>query len=83
MKILMRQRDLSNDYILFAQQIGADGFDIHNAESVPGLVEQDYSDLEQLVKLKEWSTPPGLIFTALHPPNHRSFLWANRVARKN
>jgi len=30
MKVLMRERDLSEDYIRFAQQIGVDGFDIHN-----------------------------------------------------
>ena len=37
MKVLVRQRDLSDDYLCFAVQIGADGIDIHNAESLPGL----------------------------------------------
>lgn len=31
MKVLLRQRDLSDDYLRFAVQIGADGIDIHNA----------------------------------------------------
>ena len=36
MKVLMRERDLSDDYIRFAAQIGADGLDIHQPENVPG-----------------------------------------------
>ena len=36
MKILVRQGDLSDDYLRFLQQIGADGIDVHNAESIPG-----------------------------------------------
>ncbi len=43
MKVLMRQRDLSDEYILFAQQIGADGLDIHHSEYVPGFAEQGES----------------------------------------
>ena len=36
MKVLMRERDLSDDYIRFAAQIGADGLDIHQPENIPG-----------------------------------------------
>ena len=74
MKVLMRQRDLSDNYIRFAQQIGADGFDIHNAESVPGFVEQGYPDLEQLVKLKERVNAAGLGIYRVAPAEPQKFL---------
>ena len=45
MKVLMRERDLSDRYIRFARQVGADGFDIHNPENVPGFKEQGYPEL--------------------------------------
>ena len=53
MKILLRQADLSDEYIKFAHQIGADGIDIHNAESIPGFIEQGYPDLASLRAIKE------------------------------
>ena len=60
MKVLMRQRDLSDEYILFAQQIGADGIDIHNCESVPGCVEQGYPDREGLAAIVQKLRQAGL-----------------------
>lgn len=48
MKVLVRQRDLSDNYLRFAVQIGADGIDIHNAESLPGFAEQGYPHLAEL-----------------------------------
>ena len=58
MKVLMRERDLSDDYIRFAAQIGADGLDIHQPENVPGIKEQGYADeagVRQLLeKLRRW-----------------------------
>ena len=60
MKVLMRQRDLSDEYILFAQQIGADGIDIHNWESVPGCVEQGYPDREGLGAIVQKLRQAGL-----------------------
>ena len=74
MKVLMRQRDLSDEYIQFAAQIGADGFDIHNAESIPGLVEQGYPDLEQLTKLKERVNAAGLNIYRVAPAEPQKFL---------
>lgn len=44
MKVLLRQRDLSDDYIRFAAQAGADGFDIHDERNVPSIVERGYAD---------------------------------------
>jgi mannonate dehydratase len=51
MKVLMRERDLSDEYLRFAQQIGAEGLDIHHGESLPGVAEQGYPDREALEKL--------------------------------
>ena len=52
MKILVRQGDLSDDYLRFLQQIGADGIAVHNAESIPGFAENGCPDLEELRLLK-------------------------------
>jgi mannonate dehydratase len=70
----MRERDLSDDYILFAQQIGADGFDIHNPANIPGFVEQGYPDLEGLRRLKEKINAAGLGVYRVAPPDPRKFL---------
>ena len=67
MKILLRQCDLSDEYIRFAAQIGADGIDIHNAESVPGFAEQGYPDFEELKKIKERLHRAGLGLYRLAP----------------
>ncbi|MSS71242.1 MAG: mannonate dehydratase [Candidatus Latescibacteria bacterium] len=75
MKVLLRDRDLSDAYIQFAQQIGADGFDIHNEASIPGFKEQGYPDLEGLLKLKEKLLGAGLGIFRVAPPVPRQFLF--------
>lgn len=60
MNILLRQCDLSDEYIRFARQIGADGIDIHNAESIPGFIEQGYPDLEALRAIQQRIADAGL-----------------------
>ena len=67
MKVLVRQRDLSDDYLRFAVQIGADGIDIHNAESLPGFAEQGYPHLEELHILKARVEATGLRVTPAEP----------------
>lgn len=58
MKVLLRDRDLSDDYIRFAAQIGCDGFDIHTEHNVPGVAERGYADeagMRQLLeRLRRW-----------------------------
>ena len=74
MKVLMRERDLSDDYIRFAAQIGADGLDIHQPENVPGIKEQGYADeagvRELLEKLRRW----GLGVYRVAPPTPERYL---------
>ena len=74
MKVLLRERDLSDDYIRFARQVGADGFDIHSEASIPGFKEQGYPDLEGLLKLKERLLAAGLGIFRVAPPAPRKFL---------
>ena len=74
MKVLMRERNLSDEYILFAQQIGAEGLDIHTPGNVPGFVEQGYPDLEGLVRLKEKLRAAGLGIYRVAPPDPRKYL---------
>ena len=46
MDVVVQSCDLADDYVQFAAQIGADGFDIgpRNPELVPGVVDQGYAD---------------------------------------
>ncbi len=75
MKVLLRERDLSDDYIRFARQVGADGFDIHSEASIPGFREQGYPDLDGLLKLKEKLLAAGLGIFRVAPPVPRRFLF--------
>lgn len=74
MKVLLRDRDLLDEYIRFADQIGADGFDIHNENNVPGVAERGYADevgvRALLEKLRRW----GLGVYRVAPPTPRRFL---------
>jgi len=74
MKVLLRERDLSDDYIRFAAQIGADGFDIHNENNVPGVREHGVADEQGmralLEKLRRW----GLGVYRVMPPTPRRYL---------
>ena len=70
MKVLLRQCDLSDEYIRFAQQIGADGIDIHNAPSIPGFVEQGYPDMEALRSIKQRINDAGMGLYRIAPPDN-------------
>ena len=74
MKVLLRERDLSEDYVRFAAQIGADGFDVHNPKNVPGVAEWGYADERGvralLDKLRRW----GLGVYRVAPPDPDNYL---------
>ena len=83
MKVLLRERDLSDDYIRFAAQIGADGFDIHGEKNVPGVEEKGYADAAGmralLDRLRRW----GLGVYRVAPPRHGATSWARAGASKS
>ncbi len=74
MKVMVRQMDLSDEYIRFAQQIGADGIDIHNAESIPGFAEQFYPDKEGLAAIQRRIETAGMKIYRVAPPELNKFL---------
>ena len=74
MKVLLRERDLSDDYIRFASQIGADGFDIHNERNVPGVADQGYADEKGVRALLDRLRRHGLGVYRVMPPTPRNFL---------
>ena len=74
MKILLREGDLSDGYITFAQQVGADGFDLHNEFSLPGVRENGYAELDGLLKLVGRLRRAGLCIGRVSPPTPRRFL---------
>lgn len=74
MKVLLRERDLSEEYVRFCAQIGCDGFDIHGENNVPGVAERGYADeagvRALLEKLRRW----GLGVYRVAPPTPRRYL---------
>lgn len=74
MKVLLREQDLSDDYIRFAAQIGADGFDIHTEHNIPGVAERGYADergmRDLLDRLRRW----GLGVWRIMPPTPTNYL---------
>lgn len=75
MKVVVFEYNLSEERIKWASQIGADGFDIHNALNVPGVKEQGYPDLEKLMRLKRLLAAHGLgIYRVSLPQAPRFFL---------
>ena len=74
MKVLLRERDLSDDYVRFAAQIGCDGFDIHNERNVPGVAERGYADERGMRALLEKLRRFGLGVYRVAPPTPRRYL---------
>ena len=74
MKVLMRQGNLSHEFLRFLTQIGCDGIDIHNAESVPGLAENGYPHLEEFRVLLRRVNDTGLEVYRVAPAEPQQFL---------
>ena len=74
MKVLLRERDLSDDYVRFACQIGADGFDIHDENNVPGVAERGYADEQGVRRLLERLRRFGLGVYRVAPPTPTNYL---------
>jgi mannonate dehydratase len=74
MKVLLRDRDLSEDYLRFASQIGCHGFDVMNAKNFPSVLDQGHVDLAEMVavrrRLEEW----GLEINCVMPPAPTRYL---------
>ncbi|MEM2905153.1 MAG: mannonate dehydratase [Candidatus Bathyarchaeia archaeon] len=51
MKVVVWQGDLSEDYLRWVCQIGADGVDLATTEELPGVKERGYPDLDKLLEL--------------------------------
>ena len=73
MKVLLRERDLSDDYIRFAAQIGADGFDIHGEKNVPGVEEKGYADAAGM-RASSTACGAGAWASTAWPPTPRRYL---------
>ncbi|HXI17944.1 MAG TPA: mannonate dehydratase [Chloroflexota bacterium] len=74
MKVLLRERDLSDDYCRFAAQVGCDGFDIHTEKNVPGVAERGYADEKGMRALLDRLRRFGLGVYRVAPPTPRKFL---------
>jgi len=72
-KVVIWEGDLSEDYLRWASQIGADGIDISNTQVLPGMREPGYPDLEKLLELTRRVRRLGLgiyRFTLPSPRRH-------------
>jgi len=74
MKIVLREGELSDDYLRFAKKIGADGIDIHSSHNLPGIEEQGYVDLKGLLKLRDRLRSEGLGIFRVSLPTPSKFL---------
>lgn len=74
MKVLLRERALSDEYIRFAAQIGCDGFDIHSEDNVPGVSERGYADEQGVRSLLGKLRRNGLGVYRVAPPTPRNHL---------
>ncbi len=74
MKVLVRDQDLSDDYIRFAAQIGADGFDIHNEKNIPGVASDGYADVDGVRALVDRLRRLGMGIYRVSPPTPTNYL---------
>ena len=74
MKVLLREQDLSDSYITFAHQIGADGFDFHDENHLPGVRETGHVEVEGMSRLVERLERHGLGIYRVSPPTPREYL---------
>lgn len=74
MKVLLRDHDLSDEFVRFAAQVGADGFDIHNEANIPGVPEQGYADERGTRGLLDRLRRLGLGVYRVSPPTPTRYL---------
>jgi len=74
MKVLLRERDLSDEYVQFAAQIGADGFDIHDERNVPGVADRGYADETGVRRLLDKLRRKKLGVYRVAPPTPENYL---------
>jgi len=68
-KISVWHRDLSDSYLKQVTQLGADCLDFGQGEFFPGVKEQGYPDLDELLKIKKKIRSWGLDFNRVTLPN--------------
>jgi mannonate dehydratase len=69
MKISVWHRDLSDSYLRYVTQLGADCIDFGSDNSFPGVEEQGYPDLDELLKMKKTLRSWGLEINRVTLPN--------------
>jgi mannonate dehydratase len=74
LKVLLREQDLSEEFVRFAAQIGADGFDFHDPNNLPGVVERGYADAAGVSALFERLRRHGLEVYRISPPTPDRYL---------
>lgn len=69
MKISVWHRELSDSYLRFVTQLGADCIDFGRDADMPGVAEQGYPDLDELLKLKKKFQSWGLSINRVTLPD--------------
>ena len=69
MKISVWHRELSDSYLRFVTQLGADCLDFGTDTDFPGVAEQGYPDLDELLKMKKKIQSWGLSINRISLPN--------------
>lgn len=74
MQVAVRERDLSDEYLRFAAQIGAGGLDFHNPASLPGITDDGAIDAGRLDALMGRIRGFGLDVFRVTPPRPMLYL---------
>ena len=69
MKISVWHREISDSYLRFVTQLGADALDFGTDTDIPGVAEQGYPDLDELLKIKKKIQSWGLSINRVSLPN--------------
>ena len=78
MRVLLRDRDLSEEYVRFASQIGCDGFDVMNPRNFPSVLENGFVDVGEMVALRRRLERWGLAIHCVMPPAPVRYLLGER-----
>ena len=74
MRISVWCRDLSDRYLRQVAQLGADCLDFGRGEDLPGVKEQGYPDLDEVLKMKQKIRSWGLDINRVTLPNMEKFM---------
>ena len=82
MKISVWHRELSDSYLRFVTQLGADALDFGTDTDIPGVAEQGYPDLDELLKVKKKNPVLGPVDQPRQPAQYHGKIYDRSTRRR-